>query len=248
MQERHLYKIFQYLFQHVFCVEHSVPEERIADVAPGCFLHWLRIKNGLFDVAGVLEKTGLSQEVWDKAWEVLESQEGPAYLMRWWYFICLGNRPAPKHELSSVHCILLLTWKDGTITPISNLVLRDMLINDKDFTDGHVATLLNNHVHDTFIGSVVERGLDGLHDDGKDYRGTTPADPYGVFCGIVIKALNEGMASGPIDPQYQKPVLDYLRLAQALIRPPTPPHIQAAIRTTQQNGAALAKGGWDTPG
>lgn len=240
--------IFQYLFQHVFCPENDVPPDKAAQVSPGYFLGWMRTKVGLLDSSEALEKTKLSQEAWDNAWQLIDSPDGAQWLLRWWYFICLGDRPAPKNELHAVQAVMLLTYTDGTIVPISSFVSRETLVRDMAITDGHVASVLNNHVHDVFIGSIVEQGLDKLHAEGKNYRGKTPLDPYEVFCGLVLQAIKDGVAGGKLSPEYLEAVMAYFRLAQSLIRPPMPPHIKAAIRTVKQKGEAVQKGGWDIPG
>lgn len=237
--------LFRHLFHDRFCLAEEITQAKKGQVLLSYFLGWLQSQSGLFDVGDILEKSGVDASVWDFIWTVIGSGSAVESLMPVWYAICLSDRPDPSHDLAAVHAVLLITWKDGRVMPLSSHVSQDLLAPSLKLNDGLVANIIRRTVLSLFVGNVVEHGLDTLHDQSRDYRGTTAVDPYEYLAGLVAKNL----AGDSIPEAYRKPVADVWRLLQALFRPPIDPAIRAQIEAQRRRaagpGGSAVTGGWD---
>lgn len=233
-------KLLGYLFHGPYVEEMKIPQGKKGFVLPAHFCGWLDSRMRLMDGSDVSEKAGVERDVWDFAVEMLASGLAPERIYQVWYNIALGDRPVPRHNLEKINLVMLLTWDDGTIMPVQVFVTREMLEDGKKFTDGLVASIMSKNSV-IMPNAVAEDGLDGLHDKGTNYRGTTAEDPFDVFMGLLVKFIPQ------LRPEFQKPVTDYKLLAQGIIRPLLPPEVRAQLearkRRWQSGGRPV--GGWD---
>jgi hypothetical protein len=237
------------LFHGKFCPDEKVEDDAKGLVLPTYFCGWLDHNMPLMDPATECEAAGVGTDVWEFVRSVLDSGVAVERFAKIWYVVCLGHRPTPKHALEKIVLNMVLHWSDGVIIPIQVFVSAVMLEEGQKFNDGVVASIVSKNCL-AFTQAVVTQGLDGMHDGGKNYRGDTPEDPFEVMMGLLIK-----LGIPKVRPELQKPVEDYMRLAQGMIRPVIPPEVMAALEAKKRQWQAQrrrqgqidqVRGGWDS--
>ena len=241
-RDEHTVKLLKYLFHEKF-----VPEEKIAPanagfVMPLYFFGWLDKHMALMNGEEICAALEISYDIWVFVREVVESGTAIERMHQVWYNVSLGNRPQAKHKLEKMNLVMLLTWADGTILPVQVFVSQEMLSDGLSFTDGHIASLIAKNSQQ-FTQAVIQDGLDGLHDRGKNYRGATQEDPFEVCMGLLISPIKYNTLREDLKPCVEM----YARLLQGIVRPVLPPEIKAAIEAQkrQAGNPGKALGGWD---
>lgn len=239
-QERsdNIVKLLRVLFHEDFCPDNDIAPHQKVGVLPAYFCGWLDKHMNIRTGENECDKAGVPHETWGFVQNMLGSGIAVEQLVSVWYTIVLADRPKPLHPLKSIQTLVLLTWNDGTISPINAFATNEMLQTpDNCFTDDLVAQIINNNAR-ALVQKTAESPLDALHDGASSIRfsASEPEDPYDVFMGIILKAIPQ------LKPTIREPVKNYMRLCQAIIRPVVP---AAVLRQFQSRQAKPATGGWD---
>ena len=233
-------KILAHLFKDMCAGDPELEQEaNRRALSPAYFAQWLQqnidLKNGV-EICGELDAI---PEAWDFVQQVGHSGN-MVPVMNVWPRIVLGDAPDPKHRLRSMHLAVVLEWEDGYILPLSTYTPKEFAPNAV-LTDGIAAALLGQQIG-TAVNSIVERGLDGLHEHMSDSYGGD--EPFNILMGTILKVIPQ------IDKKWQPYLHKWMRLMQGLIRPPIPPHLQKHIEQVRAKLAGEAgekpRGGWDS--
>lgn len=237
-------KLLQHMFHDMFCEDEEIPDEKKGFVMPAYFFGWLDKQMNLSNPDEICQAAGVDRAIWDFIGDLISSNLAPERIAQVWYAIVLGRRPEPKHRLRSVNLVMLLTYEDGHVHPGQIFITQEMLEGSARFTDGIVASQVAKNCN-SFVQTIVEHGLDNLHDNSRDYRGCTPEDPYEVLMGGILK-----LVLPQVRAELKDPVEWYMRLAQGIIRPVIPPELRAAIEARKREflKPGKAHGGWDVSG
>jgi hypothetical protein len=235
-------KLMRHMFHDRFCQEENVEAKKKGFVAPVYFFGWLDKWMGMLDAGEICEHVGVDRAIWDFVKEVLDGGMAIERFNQVWYNIVLGDRAEPKHKLATANFVMLLTWEDGTRMPIQVFVSSEMLEQGGNFTDGHIACLVSKNTM-KFTEILVEQGMDALHDQGKNYRGNTPEDPFEVCMGLMISPIKFNTLREDLKPCCEL----YARMFQAIMRPMIPPEVKLQIerQRRQAQNPKKALGGWD---
>jgi len=243
-QELHenLVVLLQHLFHQKFCPAEEIDAQKRAHIMPVYFYGWLDKHMNMMNAEEECAAAGVSLDTWHVLEEIVNSGVAVERTFQVWYTVVLAHRPQPKVDLERCTVTMQLHYADGTITPIQ-VMLDRRLIEGPGFTDGLIAAQLTRHMQ-AFISEILESGLDGLRKKGKNYRGGTPEDPFEVMMGLMLKHMIP-----KLQPEYRQPVEDYVRYAQAILRPVVPPemiaHFEREKAKSEPQPEGPARGGWD---
>lgn len=245
-QERseNIVKLLRVLFHGDFCEEQEIAPHQKVSVLPVFFCGWLHKHMDLRSGEPECEQAQVPHETWEQLKTILDNGIAVEQLAPVWYTIVLSDRPKPLHQLKSIQSLILLTWLDGTISPLNVFVTGEMVQTpDKCFTDDLVAQILRNNTQG-LVQKIAEMPLDQAHDGASTlrFKSTDPNDPdaYEVFGGLILKVLPQ------IKAELREPVRNYLRLFQSIVRPVVPAEVlrQYQARQARENNQP-ATGGWD---
>jgi hypothetical protein len=224
-------------FFDMFCDAENVPAAMRPAVVPSYFLGWLDSHVALHDKFTVCHDLSIDADIWDfVVHELLPNAAGVEMIAGIWPHITMSDRPPSQHRLRSLHLISLYTWDDGVIFPMSINITQEMVQQTQPFNDAIIGTVLTTRCRE-FIEVLIRYGLDGMHDMGRHYGGD---QPFEIMMGCLLKIIPQ------LKPEWQASVRDYMRLCQALIRPPIPPELVAMLKAKQQQGDQPGPivGGW----
>lgn len=233
-------KIMAHLFKDMCAGDPELEQEaNRRAVSAAFFAQWLQqnidLKNGV-EICGELNAL---PESWAFVQQIAHSGN-MLPVMSVWPRIVLGEAANPKHVLKSMHLVALLEWEDGYILPLSAYTPREFAPN-AILTDGIAAAMLNQQIAAS-VNSIMEHGLDGIHEHMSDSYGGE--EPFNILMGAMLKVIPQ------LDKKWQPYLHKWMRLMQGLIRPPVPPHMQKHIEQVRAKLAAKAgekpRGGWDS--
>jgi hypothetical protein len=243
-------KLLRHLFR-AFLKYENINVEKSGEILPVYFYGWVAKYMAGANGFEECQTAEVHEETWHRLLEIINGGLAPERLNGLWFAICLGDRPRPKHSIKRIKLSCLIIWEDGKISPMQSIVDDIMLPVPCGFEDGLVCTILRQSV-ESFVRNIVEKGLDGIHDnqDCKNYRGTTPEDPFDVTMGLILTGISK------LRPDLKKPVEDWMRLLQGLSRMPIPAatlaHFQAQrakrLQDTFKMVRGPARGGFDVGG
>lgn len=211
-------KLVRHFFK-MMCAEENTPPEEAVHYLPEYFLHWVRGKLPALDREAVLAAVPAKPVAWAFLTEMAEGLGGALQLLPLWPMVTLAHRGDPRHKVRRVHSVLLVTWEDGRVFPLSINLDAELLVGGA-LNDAFVAAQLHQH-YKGVRAQIAEEGLDALHDKhGKDMGGDYP---FEVLMGAFLKIIPQ------LKPELHEHLKGYLRLAQAIIAPPIPPQARAAI-------------------
>lgn len=235
-RDEQLCKLMFHLFHNKFCPAENIPQEQKGHVMPVYFMGWMDNQLDLLDPATECEAAQVDYSAWEFLSEMVRGGVGPERLTGIWPNVTLGDRPIPQHKLKSVTWNLILQYEDGTIFPAQIHASQEML-DGPGFADSTVAMILTSRFKE-FIEPLVDMGLDGLHDRGESYGGDYP---FEVLMGAMLQVIPQ------LKPELHAHLKGYMRLCQAMLRPPIPPEVRAAMEAKKRQAANPGKalGGWD---
>lgn len=212
-------------------------------VLPLAFLAWVDTKDGILDVAEIINKAGVTYEVWEYfRHTIVGNVAGPEMITNLWPQVTMANRSVPKNKLKYITWTLLYHFEDGRVFPEQVFALADLMTSSQDLRDGDLAMLLKMR-NDAFVDSVIDYGIDGIHEKAHDYKGNAEQDAYDVLIGAFLLIVPQ------LKPQYQEKAKELVRLFQSIYRPPIPTQYLQAIeskkRAAQQGKDRPVIGGWD---
>jgi hypothetical protein len=228
--------------------EEKLPPDQYALLLPEYFLHWAedKINVGVYSRDKTCEEASCDPIGWDFLQEILASAAGALMIAPMWPMVTLAHRGYPKHALRRFQMIMMLTWDDGFIYPLSVAMPKELC--EVPFSDGFIASQINVHTK-AFLREIVEKGLDRVHDEsGANYGGD---HPYEVMMGAFLQIIPQLGASYAEEEKktLQKLMKDYVRLIQGLIAPPIPPNVKASWDAQQRKKAVTdpkqVRGGFD---
>jgi hypothetical protein len=252
---KRIVRLLTFIFHNHFAEMAEIAPDKRLFVTPGQFFDWLDSNRYLFDAEELVEGFNkinpdgkVDHDDLEYAIELAGSGQAPAAIGPLWYEILLGDRPPLKHEVETINMFMLVSWKDGTVSPLQTVLTRKMVEDQGGaMSDGTAAALAVGFMVGTYINEIASNGLDSLHDAGYDLSppAGTP-DPYHVMCGAVVNVL--GQLS---QPELARRVRECLVLSQRLLRPPTeawqvagqPP---AAVPPKGNGPESGGTGGWAT--
>lgn len=233
-------KILAHLFKVMCAADPELEDEQSRrQLSPAYFAKWLQenidLQNGV-EICGQLDA---QPEAWDFVQQVGHSGN-MLPIINVWPRIVLGEERTPKHPLVNMHLLAILEWEDGKIVPISTFTPREF-VPKATFTDGIVASMFNQQIS-TAVKTVMDTGLDGLHEHSADTYGGESV--FNVLMGAMLKVIPQ------LDPKLQPYLHKWMRLFQGFIRPPVPPEVQKHINAVRAEVARRAgqkpTGGWDS--
>ncbi len=240
-------KFLAYMFHKQFCPAEEIPDKAKLEVLPVYFCGWLDKNMTLMNVETECEAAGVEHETWEFVRRLLDGGAAPESIGGAWLAIVLDDRPDPKSRITSVNTIVNITYSDGTISTSQSLMHKDML-SGVLITDSILGTMLQNSLKQ-IVTAITREGVDALHAEGMKqnvFVSTEPEDPFNVMMGMMLKMLIP-----QLKPALQRPVENYVRLAQQCIRPVVPAHILAGFKQRQAAEEAkekgIVRGGWDAP-
>jgi hypothetical protein len=213
------------LMQHLFArltAEEGLDPVAASGLLPEYFLAWLQGKVDSFAVgADVADDAGVEPIAWEFMREILANAAGALMIAPLWPMVTLAYRGEPKHPVKSLHAVYLITYEDGHVCPIMQLVHRD-LMHGGVITDAFAATQTHQQFR-TVKDNVVEHGLDGLYEThSADFGGSN----YENFFNLVMGLLLTGIKARP--PAERGTLMLWLRLIQEILNRPLPREAAAA--------------------
>ncbi len=239
-QVKHVTLLLRHLFHDKFWEDEEIGEDKKGWVLPAYFYGWLDAHMNLMNGDEECAVAQVPGPIWTFLGEVVQGGLAPERLAQLWYNVILSTRPEPRYPLKSLVLNLLLTWADGRISPIQIFADREILEEGIIFNDAVVAGLLTTRTG-TMREAILTHGLDGLHDQSQNYRGTTEEDPFNVMMGLLLQHCIPMLR-----PELKEPVKDYARLAQGIIRPVIPPGAREKLAQQPRVEPGTAQGGWET--
>lgn len=234
-------KLMQRFFRDM-CEADQVPMEKRAQVTALYFCGWTLERMQMTSVDDKLKICAdlqIEPAIWDFAQGMMESGAAPEKLHPVWYSITLCDQPRPTKKLSRLQTLVVLAYEDGTICPLHGMLNKSMMQPGMEFDDGFLLSIMQQQFA-SFMGSVVNQGIDGLHTAGSDFRGISPEDPYEVMMGFVKRGIMQIK-----NPELAQKVEAYFRLVQGILRPVVPLDLVKKIqRHTGQPAPAAKEGGW----
>jgi hypothetical protein len=237
-------RLLRHLFHAVYWPERPDAEAAVkAATPPGEFLKWLDERMNMLPGHEICEKLDVDVRVWNFVAEGVNCGQGGQVLANVWYAVVLADRPPPQVPLKSMNMVMLLAYDDGTLA-LTNVFVNRVMIESQDrgFDDALAATIASNNSA-ALPQQIVRFGLEGLRNESareaQYTAGPGDTDPYDVFCGLILKFKDQ------LAPQYRKPVENYLRLFQTIVRPVLPKEALAQLEARKQAAAGKVRGGWD---
>lgn len=153
--------------------------------SPGFFYVWLQDNLRFADVDELLSATGVSREVYDRFYGLIESPAGIDFVTMNWYRITLADRVVNGVPIRSIITSTFLIYADGTLFSYTSLMLKNQLnelVNDAVIA--HHGVMYGEHLAEV----VRDKGIDKIHDEfGMMTFGIAPLL---VLCRIVKESLN----------------------------------------------------------
>ncbi len=233
----------------------------------------------------VCTKLSVDEEAFRFLTQLVFSAVGGRQVLPVWPQVLLYDQPPSKHPVKSIHIVLLTEWEDGRLLPMSNLVHAELATIAGGLCDGQGMSNAVTAAHilktmKTWVEDVTEKGTDTWYGLASDHGGD---NPFNVLMGMMLyiitanKAVRDGKqldlvkfaaTSGmrletlqqlrvvpPLDPKVVDNMENWMRLCQAMVRPPMPPEVRkileqrrnerAAMKASKQAPGKLLYGGWD---
>jgi hypothetical protein len=271
-------KILIHFFQKMVAEEETSATKAL-QYTPEYFLAWLNERWPMVDQTALREDLQVSDESITFVDAIVHAANGALTIQPVWPRIVLHDRPWPKHQVKSLHTVMLIEWEDGTLYPASRYL--PMMLASGPGLQGHAGcndALLACQLFSTrdWIQDIIHTSLDVIHDTrAANYGGDHPFDVMmGLMLWIVAanKASRDKTTVDPVAfakkhnfspatlgnlakvvPQIDPKLLDYLegyvRLCQAMIRPPLPLAARQEIERRRNeiagNPSKSVRGGWD---
>lgn len=235
--------LLKHLFHNRFAAEAELAPAQKGTISPMRFVTWFSERMNLMNGSDECEKAQVSEETWSELVDLVMHGTLIPQIGHAWFSVILADRPKPVFPLESINICLLLKWADGTIMPNTLFAERRMLSGEAAFSDAAVAAVVANNAA-SLPGLVTVQSLDALHEKAAVTPFIAPGaaeDPYEVFMGLVLTNIDK------LKPELRKPVHNYLRLFQSLVRPPIPPevYVQVEAKKRQEAQPGRVLGGFD---
>lgn len=247
--------LMKYLFHEVLCVACEVPAARKYEIRPTFLYGWLQSDPAGYaslDKEEVIKASNSTEAAWEELHTAIDDGSCFERYRASWHMVTMSDRPALEHQIGSVTVNLVIRWKDGVVGNLQSHMPAELLLNVRDFSDGLVAALTTRNV-EKLVDTVSSAGLDALHGQSLDLRGSTPEDPYEVMMGLIVRMLRGGKLDGQELRADLRPGVEVnMRTAQSLMRPVVPPELLKRIlqeaKPTPPAKEGQVHGGWKLPG
>lgn len=200
------------------------------------FVGWMQGNLNLKNGVEICNELGVPPESWEFVQTVADTGN-VMQILSVWPRVLLHGRPVPKNPVRHIHLLPIVEWEDGKIMPLSIFTPREFAPN-ATLTDGMVAALFQQQVQ-AIVGQIAEMTLDGIHEHSADsYGGDAHFD---VLMGAMLQVIPQ------LKQEHQVYVHKWMRLVQAIIRPPMPEHVKAhvkAVRERMNQRDQQVRGGW----
>lgn len=233
-------KLLRRFFHVHYCPDTDIAQAQKPQVLPAYFCGWCDKHMVLLDADAECEAAEVPRDTWEYLTDLFASGVAPERIQSIWYLICLSDRPKPGHDLKAINVFAMLTWADGTISPVQAYMTGEMIQTPgQGFTDDLVAQIISGNAR-ALVEQIASEPLDVQHDKASAvrYRSAAPEDAYEVMMGLIMSNIPK------LKPELQDPVRNYMRLAQAIIRPVVPAQAYRAFKARGGQDKKLT-GGWD---
>lgn len=238
--------------------------------------------------AEVCAELGVDEEAFRFLTQLVFSAVGGRQVLPVWPQVLLDGQPPSQHKVTSMHIILLTQWDDGRLLAKSNLVHSELATVAGGIADGEGLSnaVAAAHILKTMKGwieDVTERGTDAWHREGDDHGGEAPYDmlmgmlryiitanqyardgkqvdlaKFAAETGMRLDTLQQLRVVPPLDRRFVDNMDSWMRLVQAMLKPPMTPEVKKVLEQRRAQRAALQQpqapvakpdkplyGGWD---
>lgn len=217
-------KLLVHLFND-FCLAEHIDEAMQSRVSLFGFMTWLHRNMILWDPDDKCEQAGVPRPIWGYVDDLVHSPQGPIQIQMVWPRICLSNKPLPRHKLRNMHLVVLVTWEDGRILPVS-LNTPDNMATPHGLTDALCASILPQQLK-SVVDHLMAMGLDNLHDNSAgDFGGEN------IF-NVIMGALMHKIVPF-IQPQYHDYIKKQVELIRGILYPSIPLRVQESLARDRQ--------------